>query len=49
MTASQNKVTKKRRTRRLKNGYIDISDVNDEPGHQFCEWIKISKQKLKVQ
>ena len=34
--------------RAVYGSYIEIDDVKNECGNEFCEWIKISKNKLKV-
>ena len=39
----------KRKQRTVKNAYVDIDSVTAEPGYKYSEWIKIAKQKLKVQ
>eukprot|EP01084_Bolivina_argentea_P159171 277235_1 len=37
----------KRKPRTIKNAYIDISNVTEEPGDGYVAWIAITKQKLK--
>ena len=37
-----------RRTKRIAGSYIEIHDVKIECGNEFCNWIKIGKNKLKV-
>ena len=39
--------TKHRKQRTVKNGYIDIDSVADLPGKNYCDWINITKDKLK--
>ena len=43
---STNLTTKK--TRRIASAYTETDDVKIECGNEFCNWIKISKNKLKV-
>ena len=38
----------KRKQRTVKNAYVDIDSVTEEPGFQYQNWISIAKQKLKV-
>ena len=38
---------RKRKQRVVNNAYIDIDSVTTEPGPDYCNWIDISKRKLK--
>ena len=37
-----------RKQRVVKNGYIDIDNIDQQAGVNYIEWIKLSKQKLMV-
>ena len=39
---------KKRKQRIVKNADVEIDDVFESPGYQYLNWIRITKQKLKV-
>ena len=39
---------KKRKRRIVNNAYVDIDSVVTEPGQYYCNWVPITKQKLKV-
>ena len=36
-----------RKQRTVKNGYIDIDSVTTAPGFKYCNWMKLTKEKLK--
>ncbi len=38
----------KRKQREVKNAIVDIDYVAVQPGHNYCDWIEITKKKLKV-
>ena len=39
---------KKRKQRIVKNADVEIDDVCESPGYNYVNWIRITKQKLKV-
>ncbi len=40
--------TKKRKKRIIHNALVDDTSVSEQPGTNYSNWIKISKQKMKV-
>merc|ERR1719411_790549 len=36
-----------RRRRTVKNAYVDVDLVSIKPGIDYCNWIRVTKQKLK--
>lgn len=38
---------KERKQRVVKNAHVEIEDVNEVSGYNYCNWIQITKQKLK--
>ena len=36
-----------KKPRAVNNGYVDVYDVEIKPGIDFCDWIKLTKEKLK--
>eukprot|EP01084_Bolivina_argentea_P037831 69963_1 len=46
VTTKMNKHSVKKRRRAVKNEIIRIDDINEVAGDNYCNWIKITKQKL---
>ena len=46
--ALSNKPISTRKPRKVKNAYVDISNVTIECGKNYCNWIPLTKSKLKV-
>eukprot|EP01083_Nonionella_stella_P006195 18004_1 len=46
-STNDQKEDRKLRVRRVKNSYVDLDSVTSEPGTNYCDWIQITKQKLK--
>ena len=42
-----NNDNRERKQRVVKNAHVDIEGVTSESGNNYCNWIQITKQKLK--
>ena len=39
----------KRRQRVVKNSYVEVDSVTVPSGDNYCDWVRITKEKLQVQ
>eukprot|EP01084_Bolivina_argentea_P010236 19055_1 len=44
---NNNNKKKPRKKRIVKNAYVDVDSVKAQPGIDYCDWIRITRQKLK--